>query len=193
MAALAPDILLPAHDEALTDRAAIQQNFLVLAEALDQIVRHTIDGLNAGQREEQIFASVALPEHLAKHPTLKVQYVSASDISRMLIRQYTGWWDDVPSQWTPASLQDQGNMIIELAGGNMPAISRYARDLTNRDIRLAYHLADWLFYARPDNSEVQQLVVDVYKARILDPDTNTQEMLTYLDQMTAAPECARSR
>jgi alkyl sulfatase BDS1-like metallo-beta-lactamase superfamily hydrolase len=192
MAALEPAVLLPAHGEPLTDTAVIRENFLVLAEAFDHIVRHTIDGLNAGKRKDEIFASVALPEHLSKHPTLKVQYVTANDISRMLIKQYTGWWDDVPSQWTPASLEDQGNMIIELAGGNLPAITRYARTLIKQDIRLASHLADWLFYARPDNTDVQQLVFDVYRARILDPHTNTQEMLTYLDQMTVARERARN-
>ena len=34
---------------------------------------------------------------------------------------------------------------------------------------------------------------DVYKARILDQDTNTMEMLTYLDQMTAARERSGER
>jgi len=34
----------------------------------------------------------------------------------MIIKKYTGWWDDIPSHWTPASMEDQGNMIIELAG-----------------------------------------------------------------------------
>ncbi len=193
MAALEPAILLPAHGEPLTDTATIQENFLILAEAFDHIIRHTIDGLNAGKRKDQIYGSVSLPEHLANHPTLKVQYVTVNDISRMLIKQYTGWWDDVPSQWTPASLEDQGTMIIELGGGNVSAITAYARDLMGRDIRLASHLTDWLFYARPDNAEVQQLVFDVYKTRIMDPDTNTQEMLTYLDQMTAARERARKR
>lgn len=193
MAALEPAILLPAHGEPLTDTRLIQENFLVLAEAFDHIVRHTIDGLNAGRRKDQIFGSVALPEHLASHPTLKVQYVTANDIARMLLKQYTGWWDDIPSQWSPAPLQDQGDMIIDLAGGSVPEVAGYARDLISRDIRLASHLADWLFYARPDDADVQQLVFDVYRARIMDPDTNTQEMLTYLDQMTAARERARKR
>ena len=84
-------------------------------------------------------------------------------------------------------------MIIELAGGNIPAITDYARGLIGQDIRLASHLTDWLFYARPDDSNVQQLVYDVYKARIMDEDSNTMEMLTYLDQMTAARERARKR
>ncbi len=193
MAALKPQILLPAHGEEITDPAVIQENFLVLAEAFDYIVDHTIDGLNAGKRKDQIFESVQLPEHLANHSSLNVQYVTPNDISKMVIKKYTGWWDDVPSNWTPASMEDQGNMIIELAGGNIPAITSYARKMITQDIRLASHLTDWLFYARPDNAEVQQLVFDVYKSRILDPDTNTMEMLTYLDQMTAARERARNR
>ena len=193
MASLEPKILLPAHGEAITDTATIVGNFSVLAEALQYIVDHTIDGLNAGKRKDQIYGSVQLPERLATHPTLNVQYVTASDISKMVIKKYTGWWDDIPSNWTPASMEDQGEMIIELAGGNIPAITTYARKLIVEDIRLAAHLTDWLFYARPDDPEVQQLVFDVYKARIMDPDTNTMEMLTYLDQMTAARERARGK
>ncbi len=191
MADLQPEVLLPAHGAAITDAAIIKENFTVLADALQYIVDYTIEGLNAGTRKDVIYGSVQLPEYLAEHPTLKVQYVSANDISKMVIKKYTGWWDDIPSNWTPASMEDQGNMIIELAGGNISAITRYARELIANDIRLASHLTDWLFYARPDDAEVQQLVFDVYKTRILDPDTNNMEMLTYLDQMTAARERSR--
>jgi len=193
MASLEPGILLPAHGAEITDPAIIVENFTVLAQALQYIVDHTIEGLNAGKRKDLIHASVQLPEHLANHPTLKVQYVTANDISKMLIKQYTGWWDDIPSHWTPAPMRDQGNMIIELAGGNIPVLTSYARDLIGKDIRLASHLTDWLFYARPNDAEVQQLVYDVYRARIMMPATNTMEMLTYLDQMTAARQRARAR
>ncbi len=193
MAALEPAYLLPAHGEPITDTATIVENFSVLAEALQHIVDHTIEGLNAGKRKDEIFGSVELPEHLANHPTLNVQYVTPGDISKMLLKQYTGWWDDIPSNWTPAPIEDQGEMIIELAGGNIPAITDYARQLMARDIRLASHLTDWLFYARPDDAGVQQLVFDVYKTRIMDPASNTQEMITYLDQMTAARARTRGK
>ncbi|MEH6569492.1 MAG: MBL fold metallo-hydrolase [Halioglobus sp.] len=193
MAALEPEILLPAHGAEITDTATIVENFTVLAETLEYIVNHTIDGLNAGKRKDVIAASVALPEHLANHPTMNVQYVTPNDISKMVMKKYTGWWDDIPSNWTPAPMSEQGNMIIELAGGNLPTITAYARNLIGQDIRLASHLTDWLFYARPDDTEVQQLVFDVYKARIMDPNSNTMEMLTYLDQMTAARELSRSK
>ena len=186
MAALEPAYLLPAHGAEITDTATIVENFSVLAQAMQHIVDHTIDGLNAGKRKDEIYGSVVLPEHLATHPTLRVQYVTPGDISRMLLKQYTGWWDDIPSNWTPAPMEEQGRMIIELGGGDITSLTAYGRALISEDIRLASHLADWLFYARPDDAEVQQLVFDVYKARIMDPSANTQEMLTYLDQMTAA-------
>ena len=191
MAALQPDILLPAHGAPITESATIVENFTVLADALQYVVDVTIEGLNEGKRKDLIFGAIELPEHLASHPTLNVQYVSVSDISKMVIKKYTGWWDDIPSHWTPASMEDQGEMIIELAGGNIAATVEYARGLIATDIRLASHLTDWLFYARPDDPDVQQLVFDVYKTRILDPDTNNMEMLTYLDQMTAARERTR--
>ena len=191
MAALQPEILLPAHGAPITDTAIIVENFTVLADTLQYIVDVTIEGLNAGKRKDLIYGAIELPEHLAQHPTMNVQYVSVSDISKMVIKKYTGWWDDIPSHWTPASMEDQGEMIIELAGGNIPAITQYAREMIADNIKLASHLTDWLFYARPDDPDIQQLVFDVYKTRILDPDTNNMEMLTYLDQMTAARERTR--
>ena len=191
MAALQPEILLPAHGAPISDTATIVDNFTVLADTLQYIVDVTIEGLNAGKRKDLIYGAIELPEHLAQHPTMNVQYVSVSDISKMVIKKYTGWWDDIPSHWTPASMEDQGEMIIELAGGHVPAITQYAREMIDDNIRLASHLTDWLFYARPDDPDIQQLVFDVYKTRILDPDTNNMEMLTYLDQMTAARERTR--
>mgnify|MGYP001812382261 FL=1 len=191
MAALQPEILLPAHGAPISDTATIVDNFTVLADTLQYIVDVTIEGLNAGKRKDLIYGAIELPEHLAQHPTMNVQYVSVSDISKMVIKKYTGWWDDIPSHWTPASMEDQGEMIIELAGGHVPAITQYAREMIADNIRLASHLTDWLFYARPDDPDIQQLVFDVYKTRILDPDTNNMEMLTYLDQMTAARERTR--
>ena len=128
-----------------------------------------------------------MPKHLADHPSLEVQYVNPEDISKMVLKQYTGWWDDIPSHWTPAPISMQGEMIISLANHNIPKIITQGRELIQKDLRLASHLADWLFYARPGNKSVQDYVYDVYKARILAPSSNTMEMLTYLDQM------ARSR
>jgi alkyl sulfatase BDS1-like metallo-beta-lactamase superfamily hydrolase len=197
MAALEPAIVMPAHGEALTDRARIQESFLVLAEALDYIVDHTIRGLNDGLRKDQVAASLQLPEHLANHPTLNVQYVSPQDISKMVIRKYTGWWDDLPSEWSPATREAQAATIVELAGGIDAFVERTrtlleVRDLgdgvqaADDDLKLASHMSEWAWLSNPEHPGVQQLVLDAFKARILDSESNTQEMLAYLDRMTEA-------
>lgn len=42
------------------------------------------------------------------------------------------------------------------------------------------------WYANPGNSVAQQLVIDVYRNRVIDKDTNTMEMLNYIKVMTEA-------
>lgn len=185
MAALEPRILLPAHGEAIEDPTVLHEDLLVLAEALEFIVERTLAGLNAGLRKDQVFRSVELPERLACHPTLVAQYVSVQDISKMVIRRYTGWWDDLPSHWSPAPLEAQAAAVAGLAGGSGALVSA-ARASFASDLQMASHLADWAWLAAPDDPDVQQLVVDVYLARIVDTRSNTQEMLAYLDAMTAA-------
>ena len=185
MMALEPAILLPGHGEAIVDPEQIQQALGVHAAALQSIVDQTIDGLNAGLRKDEIFAAVELPENLAGHPLLNIQDVSAQDISKMVLKQYTGWWNDVPSDWSPATLPEQGREIVELAGG-MAALTERARELSVSNLPLASHLADWAFFADPDSALAQQVVLDVYRARILAPETNTQEALAYRDQMVEA-------
>ncbi|MEZ4217150.1 MAG: alkyl sulfatase dimerization domain-containing protein [Myxococcota bacterium] len=187
MVALEPKILLPAHNEAITDPAAIRENLGVLADALEHILDHTLDGLNRGLRKDQIFQSVELPPELANHPTLHVQYVTPKDVSKMILKRYTGWWDDVPSHWSPAPLEAQAEEIASLAGGIDALVAR-AHALVASDVVMACHLADWAFLAAPGDPGVQQLVIDAYLARIVDPRSNTQEMLAYLDVMARARE-----
>jgi len=192
MAALQPALLLPAHGDPLTDAAEIERNFLLLAEALQWIVDRTVEGLNQGLRKDQIFARIALPEHLAGEHSLREQYVSVQDVSKMVIRRYTGWWDDHPSHWTPAPAADTAAEVMALAGG-LDRLAERARNLMDADLLLASQLADWAILAAPDDAVAQELVMDVYAARILAPGTNTQEMLAYLDAMTEARLAQLSR
>ena len=72
-----------------------------------------------------------------------------------------------------------------MAGGTQTLIAK-AYELMETDIVMASHITDWAWYAAPDDPEVQSLVIDNYRARILDPEANTQEMLAYLEVMAAA-------
>lgn len=185
MAGLEAELLLPAHGKVITDPALIKENLSVLGETLQYIVDFVVDELNAGTRKGLIPHKLQLPEHLASHPTLNVQYVSPADIAKMVIKRYTGWWDEIPSHWTPATYEARSQEIVTLAGG-IGALEQRARALLATDIVMASHLTDWAWYAQPDNPLVQQLVIDIYRERILHEDSNTMEILAYLEVMTQA-------
>jgi alkyl sulfatase BDS1-like metallo-beta-lactamase superfamily hydrolase len=182
MAGLNAEILLPGHGDLIVGPEKIHENLNVLAEALSFIESQTIEGLNAGLRKDEIIESINLPEHLANHPSLQTPYVSSKDITKMVMKQYTGWWDDIPSNWTPSSLAQQSLMITNLAGG-IDSLIHSSRTMIKKDIKIASHIADWAFFADPDNEEVQKLVIEVYSQRIMAPESTTQEMLAYLDHM----------
>lgn len=182
MLELDPEILLPAHGQAITDKARIKENLTVLHEALDYIVTETIRQLNAGVRKDSIPLSISLPAELAEHPTLKEQYVTAGDLSKMVIKQYTGWWDELPSHWNRPPLESEAELITALAGGT-EALVDLGLSLLDSDPQMASIVADWAWLANPENQAVEEMVIKVYKARIMSSDTMTQERLAYLDHI----------
>jgi alkyl sulfatase BDS1-like metallo-beta-lactamase superfamily hydrolase len=103
----------------------------------------------------------------------------------MVVKQYCGWWDDIPSHWSDAPFDRQAAMVCELAGGVDQVITK-ARSLSTTDPTMACHLADWAYFAEPENLEAAQAVIDVYRDRVLHGSRNTQELLVLLDHMTDA-------
>ena len=124
-----------------------------------------------------------MPERFTNHPLLKEQYVTSKDICKMVIMQYAGWWDDIPSHWTPAGIRTQAESIVELAGG-IDGLIEHINTLKPHDLVLASHFVDWGYYASPEDPRIHELVLEIYKNRILDENSMTQEMLVYLDHMT---------
>jgi alkyl sulfatase BDS1-like metallo-beta-lactamase superfamily hydrolase len=183
MAGLQPVIMVPSHGEVVYGKQAISDALLIHAEALAYIHDYTLSALNKGLRKDLIVNQFVMPDTFVNHPLLKEQYVTAKDISKMVIAQYTGWWDGIPSHWSPAAIEAQAKSIVELSGG-MNNLINHINNLIPYDLALASHFVDWAYYAEPDNKEVQELVLVVYKNRILDEKSMTQEMLVYLDQMT---------
>lgn len=181
MAALEPALLLPMHGPAMTEPEEIQNNLDVVASTFETITEQVIDGLNGGRRQDQVAASVRLPAALANHPQLDTYYNTVPDVARMAVREYSGWWDGIPSNWTPASREAQGRMIMQLAGGTEGLVQR-ARELLDSDPPLASHLADWAFHAAPDNAAVLQLGIDTYTRRI-QPGVPLQEVNVYLSHL----------
>lgn len=181
MAALEPELLLPIHGPAMTGPDEIQQKLDVVASAFESIVQQVVDGLNAGLRQDEVVAAVKLPPALDGHPDLDAYYNTVQDLAKMVVREYSGWWDGVPGNWTPAAKAEQGRAIVALAGGIKPLVKKARKQLQSNP-QLASHLADWAFFAAPDNAAVLQLGLDVYAQRIK-PGVPLQEISVYLAHM----------
>ena len=104
------------------------------------------------------------------------------ETARMVVKQYGGWWDDIPSHWNPAPLAAQARAIAAAAGGARTLIAR-AKAISGSEPAVAAALADWAWLAAPDDQVVLQGALDVYGARV-NEHTTTQEALVYLEHMT---------
>ena len=74
-----------------------------------------------------------------------------------------------------------------MAGG-IDSLVEFSRNLSNENLPLASHFADWAYFADHQNPLVQQLVLDIYRMRIMSNESVTQEMLVYLDHMAIVRE-----
>lgn len=181
MAAHRPARVLTMHGPPLVGEAEAQDKLLAHATALQSIAEQTLAGLNAGLRADQVVERVRLAPELAARADLKPDYVTPQDIARMVVKQYGGWWDDIPSHWNPAPMAAQARAIAALAGG-APALIGRAKALVASEPAVAASLADWAWLAAPADAAVLRGALEVYAARVRD-DTTTQEALVYLEHM----------
>lgn len=182
MAALAPARVLPMHGGALSDEGQIQDRLGAQAAVLESIAGQVIDGLNTGARRDLIVERVALPPALARREDERPLYNSARDIGNMVVKQYSGWWDDLPSHWAPAPLAQAAREFAALAGG-APRLIERALQLAPQSPALASQLADWAWLAAPGDAAVIRGAMEVYRRRVADP-LPTQEALVYAEHMT---------
>ncbi|MCB2089187.1 MAG: MBL fold metallo-hydrolase [Sphingomonadaceae bacterium] len=185
MVALKPTILMPAHGPAISDSKEISDNLSITAEALEYISEETIRRLNDGEKRDEIAANFIWPERFASSPLLDQQYNRPEDISRMVSRRWTGWWDGVPSHFSAMSFQKEAAEALSLAGG-LDAVDRRARELLPTNPRLAARLADWAYFGAPGEEKALRLTVDVYVARLAEAGMPLQESTVYLDHAARA-------
>lgn len=185
MASLKPEIMLPMHGAAMTGSSQISQTLTTYASALDYIVAQTVTRLNAGDRKDAIAASIDWPDRFAKDPLLDPQYNRPEDIARMVMKRWTGWWDDVPSHMAALPFDAEAQEAVRLAGG-IDALEARARALLPSQPMLAARLADWAYYGAPNDPKALRLVIDVYLARLSEPNMPVQEGLIYFDMASKA-------
>jgi len=181
MAATRPQRVLPMHGAAMVSGAEAQDKLLAAAQMLDSAVTQVANGLNDDKRPDEIVDAVKLPEKLQGRTDMAQTYNRFQDVAKMVLKEDGGWWNGVPSDWSPAPLSAFGSEIVDLSGG-IDKLTARIRVLQDVNPALACKLADMAYFAAPDNKDVLQASLDAYSRRIV-PGVPTQEVTVYLEHM----------
>ncbi len=165
MAALQPELLLPAHGPAVGGARYVQQVLNDTAEALESLHEQVLTLMNEGARLDDVVHTVALPERLAALAYLQPTYDEPEFVVRNLWRLYGGWYDGNPAHLKPASDIAVARETAALAGGAARLAARAEELAAAGDLRLACHLVEMAALAAPDDRRVHEARAAVYDAR----------------------------
>jgi alkyl sulfatase BDS1-like metallo-beta-lactamase superfamily hydrolase len=182
MVSLKPELALPMHGPAIQGLATINRRLGRQASMLESIAEQTIDSLNRGVPKYEIGKRISLPPTLAEDPDAAQLYSTPTDIAKMVAQEYSGWWNQLPSEWDGAERAQLAQEVVQLAGG-LTTLMRRIDELRNSDIRLACHLVDWAWLAHPTDARVLTLATDVWLQRLRTTQIPTQEAVTYVEHL----------
>jgi alkyl sulfatase BDS1-like metallo-beta-lactamase superfamily hydrolase len=165
MAKSGAEVLLPGHGVPVFGLTRVRQVLLDTAEYLQSLCDQTLAMMNEGARLDQILHAVQPPPQLAAKPYLRAVYDEPQFIVRNVWRLEGGWYDGLPSQLKPASLEDQAREMVALAGGIEPLMARASEKLESQELALAAHLIDWAALVCADDTAVHELRAHIYAAR----------------------------
>lgn len=182
MVALEPERAFPMHGPAITDPKEIARRFGSQARMLEAVETQAIAALNAGTRKYDLGPGITLPADLVASPDAAELYVTPRDIARTVAQEYTGWWNELPSEWDPASRAAQAREIVTLAGGVERVLARIDV-LRESDPVLACHLADWAWLAAPEDPRVLRAATGAWLQRLRKLTIPTQEAVEYVEHL----------
>ncbi|MGA1345886.1 MAG: alkyl sulfatase dimerization domain-containing protein [Ilumatobacteraceae bacterium] len=165
IAAMDPDLLLPAHGLPIAGRARIASVLDTIAGALETLVAEVVAAMNAGETLDSIVHSVRVPDDTLALPYLRPLYDEPEFVVRNIWRLYGGWWDGAASRLKPAPDARLATVLADLAGGAGRLADSAREHSALGDHRLASHLADLAAWAEPDDPGIHRTRSEVYLAR----------------------------
>lgn len=164
MAARGAELFLPAHGLPIEGNERIKQVLTDVADALEFLVRETVDRMNEGARLDEIVHEVKIDQAVLEKPYLQPIYDEPEFVVRNIWRMYGGWYDGNPAHLKPAPDAALAEEIAGLAGG-ADKLAERGHGLMESDPRLACHLVELAVQADPDNLQLHEVRAAVYQHR----------------------------
>jgi alkyl sulfatase BDS1-like metallo-beta-lactamase superfamily hydrolase len=168
MAALNPELLLPAHGLPIAGAARIRTVLDDVATVLERLVEQTLELMNDGASLDQVLQTVKVPPGLIDKPYLQPTYDEPEFVVRNIWRLYGGWYDGNPARLKPPSDNAIAMEVANLAGGVEPLIRKALEFRANGELALATHFIELAVLAEPDNPQAHKARARIYKDRRYD-------------------------
>jgi alkyl sulfatase BDS1-like metallo-beta-lactamase superfamily hydrolase len=165
MAALGPELFLPAHGLPIAGSDRIERVLSDTARALESLVGQTLELMNAGGSLNDAIHTVRVPRDLSEKPYLRATYDEPEFVVRNIWRLYGGWWGGDPSQLKPARSSELAAEVAQLCGGTDRLAERADGLSQMGNDRLACHLVELATQAEPTDSHVHSIRAAVYGRR----------------------------
>ncbi|HXH59268.1 alkyl sulfatase dimerization domain-containing protein [Iamia sp.] len=165
MAALEPELLLPAHGLPIEGKERIARVFDDVATTLEDLVARVVGLMNDGVTLDEIVHSVHVPDETLAKPYLRPMYDEPEFVVRNIWRLYGGWWDGNPARLKPAPDSAIANEVATLAGGAAVLARRATETAEAGGLRLACQLVEWAGDAAPDDRDIHAVRQQLYERR----------------------------
>ncbi len=165
MAAMQPELLLPAHGLPIEGAARIATVLDDVATALERLVADTLELMNQGATLDHIVHTVRVDPDLLAKPYLRPLYDEPEFVVRNVWRLYGGWYDGDPSHLKPAPADAFAREVAALSGGAGTLVERAKGLAAEGDLRLACQLVELAVQADPDDVAAHRARAEIYDTR----------------------------
>ena len=165
MAALEPELLLPAHGLPIAGRARIARVLDEVAGTLEDLVAQVVALMNDGADLDTVVHTVHVPDETLAKPYLRPLYDEPEFVVRNVWRLYGGWWDGNPARLKPPADATVAAEVALLAGGAEALADRAVVVAAEGDLRLACQLVEWAAAAAPEDPAVHERRNHLYEQR----------------------------
>ena len=155
---------MPAHGLPIAGEKRIHYVLTSVAEALESLVRQTLQLMNEGARLNDIIHSVKIPQGSLDLPWMAPVYDEPEFVVQNIWRLYGGWYDGNPAHLKPAQDTRLATEIAQLSGGALTLAQR-ALQYIDTDIRLACHLVEMAALADAEHTGVHGIRAEIYQRR----------------------------
>ena len=158
------ELFLPAHGLPIAGKERIRGVLNDVAEALEFLVKETVERMNEGVRLDDIIHEVKIDPSYLEKPFMQPTYDEPEFVIRNIWRLYGGWYDGNPANLKPAKDTDLAAEVAALAGG-AAVLAERGLAVMEKNIRLACHLAEYAIQAEPDNKRAHEIRAEIYGYR----------------------------